>query len=95
METFNEHNAFGFSLVSEQEVKKKEHELKDHLERYTSEVENLKTDLQSKLSGLIGEVMPLLSGLAENPEKDYIYWPGATRVEAINAFIKKINERYR
>ena len=90
-EVYNEENAFGFSLMSEEDVKKKENELKDHLEKYTSEVNVTLDTMNKKLNGLRDMFMPILVDLGKNPEKDYIFWPGAKRTEAIKGFIDRIN----
>ena len=55
-----EDDDFGFSALSEQELKD---ELSDD------------QDIANKLNGLKKMIMPLLKNLMKNPDKEYIYWP--------------------
>lgn len=88
MSTFDED--FGFSLVSEQELKKHEEFLKKKVEEQSKVVVDTANQLTDKLHGLRNMVMPLLNNLAKDPDKEYILWPD--RSEKIKAFIKKIDE---
>lgn len=81
---------FGFSLVSEQELKKHEEFLKKKVEEQSKVVVDTANQLTDKLHGLRNMVMPLLNNLAKDPDKEYILWPD--RAEKIKAFIKKIDE---
>jgi len=81
MTKLNENDDFGFSLVSEAELKSVEESL-------TQQVEETSTQMQAKLEGLVKMVMPLLDNLMQNPEKEYIYWPN--RQEKIKAFKTKL-----
>jgi hypothetical protein len=81
---------FGFSLVSEQELKKHEEFLKKKVEEQSKVVVDTANQLTDKLHGLRNMIMPLLNNLAKDPEKEYILWPD--RSEKIKAFIKKIDE---
>lgn len=74
---------FGFSLVSEDELKKAE---KDIINRRTNQL----TDTQRKLIGLKEMIWPLLEHLKQDPMKNYIFWP--RRTEKIDEFMKKIEE---
>ena len=60
MNTEKEDDDFGFSALSEQELKD---ELSDD------------QDIANKLNGLKKMIMPLLKNLMKNPDKEYIYWP--------------------
>ena len=80
---------FGFSLVSEQELKKHEEYLKKKVEEQSKVVVQTANDLTDKLHGLRNMIMPLLNNLAKDPEKEYILWPD--RAEKIKAFINKID----
>jgi hypothetical protein len=80
---------FGFSLVSEQELKKHEEYLKKKVEEQSKVVIQTANDLTDKLHGLRNMIMPLLNNLAKDPEKEYILWPD--RAEKIKAFINKID----
>jgi len=69
---------FGFSLVSEEELK--EHE----------EILIKKAETESeKLNSLRDMIMPLLKNLAKDPTKEYIFWPN--RKDKIEEFIKRMN----
>lgn len=81
---------FGFSLVSEQELKKHEEMLKKKVEEQSKVVEQTANQLTDKLHGLRDMVMPFLTNMAKDPDKTYIFWPD--RSEKLNAFIKKIND---
>ena len=48
-------------------------------------------ELEDKLNKLYNSILPLLSNLKANPEKDYIYWPKRTeKVEAFEDLIAEI-----
>lgn len=81
---------FGFSLVSEQELKKHEEYLKKKVEEQSKVVVQTANDLTDKLHGLRSMIMPLLNNLAKDPDKEYILWPD--RSDKIKAFIKKIDD---
>jgi hypothetical protein len=88
---------FGFSLVSEQELKAHEELLKKKVEEQskvvqqtTKQMELNSIELQGKLMGLRNMIMPLLTNLSKDPEKTYILWP--ERAEKIQAFIKKVDD---
>jgi hypothetical protein len=83
-------NDFGFSLVSEQELKAHEEMLKKKVEEQSKFVKQKTTEMQDKLHGLRDMIMPLLNNLAKDPEKTYILWPD--RAEKIQVFIKKVND---
>lgn len=83
---------FGFSLVSEEELKAYEEQLKKTVEEQSKVVQETAQSamsVQEKLKGLKSMIMPLLVNLAKDPDKTYIYWPN--RVEKIEAFIQKID----
>lgn len=88
MSTFDDD--FGFSLVSEQELKKHEEFLKKKVEEQSQVVVDTANQLTDKLHGLRNMIMPLLNNLAKDPSKEYILWPD--RADKIKAFIKKIDE---
>jgi len=82
-------NDFGFSLVSEAELKKHEEMLKKKVEEQSKVVAKATTEAQTKLETLRDMIMPLLNNLAKDPDKEYILWPN--RAEKIAAFIEKVN----
>lgn len=77
---------FGFSAMSEDELKKTENELKNQV---TSTSESLNAS-QDKLARLVGMIVPFLNKLKEHPDKSYIYWPN--RTEKIDQFIRMIKD---
>lgn len=86
----NDDDDFGFSLVSEQELKAHEELLKKKVEEQSKVVQQTTKQMQSKVEGLRNMIMPLLNNLAKDPEKQYILWPD--RADKIKAFIKKVND---
>lgn len=86
----DETNDFGFSLVSETELKAHEQLLQKKIEEQSKVVEKTETELKDKLHGLREMIMPLLNNLAKDPEKTYILWP--ERSAKIKLFIDKINK---
>lgn len=94
--TLNEDDDFGFSLVSEEELKAREAELQAKIEEQSQVVQQVvkqtaatETELKDKLEGLRKMIMPLLNNLAKDPEKSYVFWPD--RSVKIKAFIMKVN----
>lgn len=70
---------FGFTAVDENEL-----EAVQKLSAETSTVSQTATDLEDKLNKLYNSILPLLTNLKMNPEKEYIYWPN--RVEKVEQF---------
>lgn len=85
----DESNDFGFSLVSESELKAHEELLQKKIEEQAKVVQKTEAEYTNKLEGLRSMVMPLLLNLAKDPEKSYVFWPD--RATKIKAFIEKIN----
>lgn len=86
-------NDFGFSLVSEEEIKKHETELKKKVEEQsalTLKINSNVESLQKKMEGIRVMISPLLNNLSASPEKSYIFWPD--RAEKIKEFSEKLNE---
>lgn len=81
---------FGFSLVSEQELKQHEEALRKKVEEQSKVVVKTTQDLTDKLHGLRDMIMPLLTNLAKDPDKTYILWPD--RADKMKAFIKRVND---
>jgi hypothetical protein len=86
----NEEDDFGFSLVSEQELKAHEELLKQKVQEQTIVKDSLTTQYQNKIDGLMSMIMPLLNNLAKDPSKEYVLWPD--RADKINAFKKKLED---
>ena len=70
---------FGFSIMSEDEIKIEEEKLKKVVEN-----ESYKLDKVREM------IMPLLKNLMKEPQKEYIYWPD--RKEKVEDFLKQIND---
>lgn len=70
---------FGFTAVDENEL--------DAVQASVKTASSSATDLalaEAKLGKLYNAILPLLSNLKKNPEKEYILWPN--RVEKIEQF---------
>ena len=80
---------FGFTAVSETELKAKEEQLKQTVEQQTAELEQVSRTYEEKLNTMHKMVMPLLKNLAKDSDKDYIFWPD--RQKKMTEFIAKIN----
>ena len=70
---------FGFTAVDEDELEVVQKQ-SQKLESTSGKAE----ELEDKLNKLYNSILPLLSNLKANPEKDYIYWPN--RTEKVEAF---------
>lgn len=81
---------FGFSAVSEEELKALERQLARDVQVKSQELQQIEATYKSKLEQLHKAIIPLLHNLAANPEKEYIYWPN--RSEKVKAFIDKVNK---
>lgn len=79
---------FGFSAVSEDELKAMERELQQQVAAKDTELEQVSKTYEEKLNTLYKMVMPLLKNLAKDSDKDYIYWPN--RQKKMLDFIKKV-----
>jgi len=76
---------FGFTAVDEDELEVVQKQ-SQKLESTSGKVE----ETEEKLNKLYNSILPLLSNLKMNPEKDYIYWP--KRVEKVEQFEELIAE---
>ena len=77
---------FGFTVVNEDELEVAQKATK------TAEtaVAGAKTT-ETKLNNLYNAIIPLLTNLKSNPEKDYILWPNRlAKVEAFEDHLQKI-----
>lgn len=75
---------FGFSAVSEDELK----EMERQLQSIVVEKDGTAASLQMKLDAMYKAILPLLTNLEKNPDKEYIYWPG--RDKKIKVFRQKL-----
>ncbi len=76
---------FGFTAVDEDEL--------EVVQKQTQKLQSTSgkaEELEDKLNKLYNSILPLLSNLKQNPEKDYIYWP--KRTEKVEAFEDLISE---
>jgi len=81
---------FGFSAVSEDELKAIEKKLQSDLNQTSSQLEDVSRTYEQKLEALYKLIMPLLINLQKNPDKEYVFWP--QRAEKVKDFVKKIDE---
>ena len=70
---------FGFTAVDENEL-----EAVQSVKTEASTAAATSQELEDKLNRLYNSILPLLSNLKKNPEKEYILWPN--RVEKIEQF---------
>lgn len=70
---------FGFTAVDEDEL-----EAVQKAASVASEVNQTATQLEERLNNLYNAVVPLLTNLKKNPDKDYILWPN--RLEKVEEF---------
>ena len=76
---------FGFTAVDEDELEVVQKQ-SQKLESTSGKAE----ELEDKLNKLYNSILPLLSNLKANPEKEYIYWP--KRTDKIEEFEDRIKE---
>ena len=70
---------FGFTAVDESEL-----EAVQEVSKKASSTEAEVKALENKINNLYNAILPLLTNLKKNPEKEYILWPN--RTEKIEAF---------
>ena len=77
---------FGFTAVDETEL-----EAVQQAQSVANEQSSTVSELEEKVDKLYNAILPLLSNLKLNPEKDYIYWPNRVdKVEQFEEMISKI-----
>lgn len=74
---------FGFTAVDEDEL-----EAVQQAQQAATATSSTAKELEDKLNKLYNAILPLLSNLKANPEKEYIYWPN--RTDKIELFEEKI-----
>lgn len=79
---------FGFTAVDESEL-----EAVQNTQVIVTEYDKQLSGLQDRLDGIYSAILPLLTNLKKNPEKDYIYWPD--RVAKIDQFTAKLETIYK
>ena len=77
---------FGFTAVDEDEL--------EAVQKATTKVESTSSkaeDLEEKLNKLYNAILPLLTNLKKNPDKEYILWPNRTaKIEEFEDHISAI-----
>ena len=79
---------FGFTAVDQTEL-----EAVQKATAEVSQVASTATTTQDKLDKLYNAVIPLLTNLKKNPEKEYILWPD--RLSKVEAFEDKLTQIYK
>lgn len=83
-------NDFGFSAVSEDELKQLERQLEAQVVEKSQQLLEIEQTYKGKLEQLYKMIIPLLQNLAKDSGKDYIYWPN--RTQKMKDFIDKVNK---
>ncbi len=81
---------FGFSAVSEDDLKSMERQLQQQVEQKEQELSLTSKEYKDKLESLYKLIMPLLMNLQKDDSKEYIYWPD--RSKKMKVFIDKVNK---
>ncbi len=77
---------FGFTAVDETEL-----EAVQKTESKLESTSDKAAELETKLNNLYNAILPLLTNLKKNPEKEYILWPNRTeKIEEFEDHISKI-----
>ena len=78
---------FGFTAVDENEL--------EAVQKVTTEASSASASLQEaedKLNKLYNAILPLLTNLKKNPEKEYILWPN--RIAKVDEFEDRLRKIY-
>ena len=77
---------FGFTAVDENEL-----EAVQKASTTAQTASDTVEELKNKVDRLYNDIIPLLSNLKKNPEKDYIHWPNrVNKVEEFETYLTKI-----
>tara|TARA_B110000503_G_scaffold128155_1_gene198753 strand:+ start:1337 stop:1606 length:270 start_codon:yes stop_codon:yes gene_type:complete len=77
---------FGFTAVDENEL-----EAVQKASTTAQTASDTVEELKNKVDRLYNAIIPLLSNLKKNPEKDYIHWPNrVNKVEEFETYLTKI-----
>ena len=77
---------FGFTAVDETELKAVQ-----EAQVAISEQTSTAAELEAKVNNLYNAIVPLLTNLKKNPEKDYILWPNRlAKVEEFETMLQNI-----
>jgi hypothetical protein len=74
---------FGFTAVAEEEL---------DAARAANQATDEANELRARLDSLYKSILPLVTNLKKNPEKDYIYWP--SRLEKVQNFERMLKKIY-
>lgn len=72
---------FGFTAVDEDQIE------------FVANTQQVAEDAQQRLDALFNTIMPLLTNLQKNPEKEYILWPD--RYQKVEQFRDRLTEIYK
>jgi len=78
---------FGFTAVDESEL-----EAVQEISTKASSTEAEVKELEDKLNKLYNAILPLLTNLKKNPEKEYILWPN--RIAKVDEFEDRLRKIY-
>lgn len=81
---------FGFTAVTENELQT----VKDAKKIAAASTASIE-ELQAKLDRLYSAITPLLTNLKQNPELDYLHWPGDIRLKTVEEFEKRLLTIYK
>jgi len=71
---------FGFSLLSEDELKEVELQLRTEVKSKETEKNDLESAYRKRMTEIRNMIRPLLVNLSKNPEKTHIYWPQRSKI---------------
>lgn len=81
---------FGFSAVSEDELKSLERQLQQQVIQTEKQLTLTSKEYKDRMEALYKLIMPLLLNLQKDDEKEYIFWPD--RSKKMTSFIDKVNK---
>ena len=81
---------FGFSAVSEDELKSMERQLQQQVIQTEKQLTLTSQEYKDRMEALYKLIMPLLINLQKDDNKEYIYWPD--RSKKMKVFIDKVNK---
>lgn len=82
-------NDFGFSAVSEDDLRSMERQLQQKVVEKEQELTLTSKEYKDRLEALYKLIMPLLLNLQKDDSKTYIFWPD--RSEKVGKLIARIN----
>lgn len=82
---------FGFSVVSEDELKEYERQQIDELSKQSSSVLQEAQVYKDRLETMYKMILPLLNSLQKDPQKEYILWPNRdTKIKEFKLKLDKL-----